>query len=63
MLSRVITGVCLLLWIMSCVVTLTSAEDPYLARALRLMSETPLIDGYVTLCTHLFGVRVSSSGF
>ncbi|XP_076012430.1 dipeptidase 1 [Genypterus blacodes] len=44
--SGVITGVCVSLWIMSCVVTLTWAEDPNLTRALRLMSETPLIDGH-----------------
>lgn len=44
MLSKVISAVYWTLWVTSCVVT--SAEDPYLTRALRLMSETPLIDGH-----------------
>ncbi|KAM7015451.1 dipeptidase 1 [Tautogolabrus adspersus] len=44
MLSNVISAVYFSLWVSSCVVN--SAEDPYMTRALRLMSETPLIDGH-----------------
>ncbi|XP_070764912.1 dipeptidase 1 [Enoplosus armatus] len=44
MLSKVISAVCLALWVSSCAGT--SAEDPYMTRALKLMSETPLIDGH-----------------
>nr|XP_019935258.1 PREDICTED: dipeptidase 1 [Paralichthys olivaceus] len=42
MLSRVISAVHLMVWISSCAL----AEDLYLTRALKLMSETPLIDGH-----------------
>ncbi|XP_074471837.1 dipeptidase 1 [Sebastes fasciatus] len=44
MLSKVISTAYLALWISSCVIT--AAEDPYMTRALELMSETPLIDGH-----------------
>uniref|UniRef100_UPI003AAF3493 dipeptidase 1 n=1 Tax=Centroberyx gerrardi TaxID=166262 RepID=UPI003AAF3493 len=44
--SKVNTCVCGALWVMSCVLTLISAQDTHMARALRLMSETPLIDGH-----------------
>ncbi|XP_023280127.1 dipeptidase 1 [Seriola lalandi dorsalis] len=44
MVSKVISAVCLALWVSSCVITL--AEDPHMTRALKLMSETPLIDGH-----------------
>ncbi|XP_054465497.1 dipeptidase 1 [Anoplopoma fimbria] len=44
MLSKVIAAAYLALWISSC--AFTSAEDPYMTRALQLMSETPLIDGH-----------------
>ncbi|KAL6112981.1 dpep1 [Pungitius sinensis] len=44
MLSTVISAAYLTLWISSSVVT--SAQDPYMDRALKLMSETPLIDGH-----------------
>ncbi|XP_020488148.1 dipeptidase 1 [Labrus bergylta] len=44
MLFNVISAVCLSLWVSSCVVN--SAEDLYMTRALKLMSETPLIDGH-----------------
>ncbi|XP_035484598.2 dipeptidase 1 [Scophthalmus maximus] len=44
MLSRVILAVFLGVWISSHSFTL--AEDQYMTRALRLMSETPLIDGH-----------------
>ncbi|XP_033972918.1 dipeptidase 1 [Trematomus bernacchii] len=42
MLSKVISAAYLMLWISSC----AAAEDPYMTRALQLMSETPLIDGH-----------------
>lgn len=42
--SKVISPVCFLLWV-TCFVFI-SAEDPYLTKALQLMSETPLIDGH-----------------
>ncbi|XP_073321136.1 dipeptidase 1 [Pagrus major] len=44
MLSKVISAVCLTLWVSSCAIS--AAEDPHMARALKLMSETPLIDGH-----------------
>ncbi|XP_071344821.1 dipeptidase 1 [Trachinotus anak] len=44
MLSKMISAVYLALWVSSCAFTL--AEDPYMTRALKLMSETPLIDGH-----------------
>ncbi|XP_037312078.2 dipeptidase 1 [Pungitius pungitius] len=44
MLSTVISAAYLTLWISSSV--FTSAQDPYMDRALKLMSETPLIDGH-----------------
>ncbi|KAK9542868.1 hypothetical protein VZT92_000693 [Zoarces viviparus] len=44
MLSKVISAAYLALWVSSC--TSTSAEDPFMTRALQLMSETPLIDGH-----------------
>ncbi|XP_070704274.1 dipeptidase 1 [Pempheris klunzingeri] len=44
MLPKVISAVYLALWVSSSGVT--SAEDPHMDRALRLMSETPLIDGH-----------------
>nr|UYZ39183.1 dipeptidase 1 [Pampus argenteus] len=44
MFSNVISAVYLTLWVTSFDVAL--AEDPYMTRALRLMSETPLIDGH-----------------
>nr|XP_046245537.1 dipeptidase 1 isoform X2 [Scatophagus argus]XP_046245545.1 dipeptidase 1 isoform X2 [Scatophagus argus]XP_046245554.1 dipeptidase 1 isoform X2 [Scatophagus argus] len=44
MLSKMISAVCLALWISSCAIT--TAEDLYMTRALKLMSETPLIDGH-----------------
>ncbi|XP_029318649.1 dipeptidase 1 [Cottoperca gobio] len=44
MLSEFISAAYLALWISSC--AFTSAEDPYMTRALQLMSETPLIDGH-----------------
>lgn len=44
MLFKVVSAVLLPLWVCSYVVS--SAEDPYMTRALRLMSETPLIDGH-----------------
>ncbi|XP_038548010.1 dipeptidase 1-like [Micropterus salmoides] len=44
MLSKVISALYLALWVSSCAVM--SAEDPYMTRALKLMSETPLIDGH-----------------
>ncbi|TNN80523.1 Dipeptidase 1 [Liparis tanakae] len=44
MLSEVISAAYVALWISSC--ASTSAEDPYMTRALQLMSETPLIDGH-----------------
>uniref|UniRef100_UPI0037E89C3A dipeptidase 1 n=1 Tax=Semicossyphus pulcher TaxID=241346 RepID=UPI0037E89C3A len=44
MLSQVISAVFLSLWVSSCVVS--SVDDPYMTRALQLMSETPLIDGH-----------------
>lgn len=43
MLTKVVLASCVVLWISSC--TVSSAED-LMARALRLMSETPLIDGH-----------------
>ncbi|KAK5935396.1 hypothetical protein CgunFtcFv8_020763 [Champsocephalus gunnari] len=42
MLSKVISAAYVMLWISSC----AAAEDPYMTRALQLMSETPLIDGH-----------------
>ncbi|XP_061598056.1 dipeptidase 1 [Cololabis saira] len=44
MLTRVIPASCLALLFSSCAITL--AQDTNMARALRLMSETPLIDGH-----------------
>ncbi|XP_058486026.1 dipeptidase 1 [Solea solea] len=44
MLYRVFLAVHFAAWISSCV--FTSAEDPHMTRALKLMSETPLIDGH-----------------
>lgn len=44
MLSKVISAVYLALWVTSCAVTV--AQDQYMTRALKLMSETPLIDGH-----------------
>ncbi|XP_053174463.1 dipeptidase 1 [Scomber japonicus] len=44
MLAKVISVLCVTLWVMSCVIT--SAEDPNMTRAVKLMSETPLIDGH-----------------
>ncbi|XP_030270537.1 dipeptidase 1 [Sparus aurata] len=44
MLSKVISALCLTLWVSHC--TVFAAEDPYLTKALKLMSETPLIDGH-----------------
>ncbi|XP_041648081.1 dipeptidase 1 [Cheilinus undulatus] len=44
MLFKVVSAVFLPLWVCSYVVS--SAEDPLLTRALKLMSETPLIDGH-----------------
>ncbi|XP_040897553.1 dipeptidase 1 [Toxotes jaculatrix] len=44
MLPKVISAVHLALWVSS--YAITSAEDPHLTRALKLMSETPLIDGH-----------------
>uniref|UniRef100_A0A4W6EU17 Dipeptidase n=1 Tax=Lates calcarifer TaxID=8187 RepID=A0A4W6EU17_LATCA len=44
MLSTVISAMYLVLWVSSC--AFTSAADQYMTRALRLMSETPLIDGH-----------------
>ncbi|XP_078103447.1 dipeptidase 1 [Sander vitreus] len=44
MLSKVVSAAYLALWISYCAVT--SAVDPYMTRALQLMSETPLIDGH-----------------
>ncbi|XP_042371564.1 dipeptidase 1-like [Plectropomus leopardus] len=44
MLYKVISAVCLALWISSGAVT--SQEDPHMTRAKQLMSETPLIDGH-----------------
>ncbi|KAM6942576.1 dipeptidase 1 [Xenentodon cancila] len=44
MLTRVISASCLALFISFCAIAL--AEDPNITRALRLMSETPLIDGH-----------------
>uniref|UniRef100_A0A672ZWN2 Dipeptidase n=1 Tax=Sphaeramia orbicularis TaxID=375764 RepID=A0A672ZWN2_9TELE len=44
MLSKVISAVYFLLCVTSFV--FTSAQDPYLTKALQLMSETPLIDGH-----------------
>ncbi|KAM6949982.1 dipeptidase 1 [Lycodopsis pacificus] len=44
MLSKVISAAYLALWVSSC--TSTSAEDPFMTRALQLMTETPLIDGH-----------------
>ncbi|XP_068568898.1 dipeptidase 1 [Cebidichthys violaceus] len=44
MLSKAISAAYLALWISYC--TSTSAEDPFMTRALQLMSETPLIDGH-----------------
>ncbi|XP_035538326.1 dipeptidase 1 [Morone saxatilis] len=44
MLSKFILAVYLALWLSSCAASL--AEDPYMTRALQLMSETPLIDGH-----------------
>lgn len=45
MLSKVISALCLMLWVSQC--TVSAAEDPNLTKALKLMSETPLIDGWV----------------
>ncbi|XP_044062137.1 dipeptidase 1 [Siniperca chuatsi] len=42
MLSKDISALYLVLWVSSC----ASAEDLYMTRALKLMSETPLIDGH-----------------
>lgn len=44
MFPRVISTVFLSLWVSVCVVN--TAEDPYLTRAWKLMSEVPLIDGH-----------------
>uniref|UniRef100_A0A8C2YX07 Dipeptidase n=1 Tax=Cyclopterus lumpus TaxID=8103 RepID=A0A8C2YX07_CYCLU len=44
MLSEVISAAYVALWISSC--ASSSAEGPYMTRALQLMSETPLIDGH-----------------
>ncbi|KAM8762459.1 dipeptidase 1 [Acanthopagrus schlegelii] len=44
MLSKVISAVCLMLWVSHCAVS--AAEDPFMTKALKLMSETPLIDGH-----------------
>lgn len=44
MLPKVISAAYLVLWLSSCVVT--SAEDTNMNKALKLMSETPLIDGH-----------------
>ncbi|TKS70249.1 Dipeptidase 1 [Collichthys lucidus] len=44
MLSKIISTVYWALWVSSCAVN--AAEDPLMTRALRLMSETPLIDGH-----------------
>lgn len=45
MLHRVNLASCLVLWITSCAITLAVDPNDYMARALQLMSETPLIDG------------------
>lgn len=44
MLSKVFLAICLALWVSSC--ASKAAEDGMLTRALKLMSETPLIDGH-----------------
>ncbi|XP_028257942.1 dipeptidase 1 [Parambassis ranga] len=44
MMSKTVLCSCLVLLISCCAVA--SAEDPYMTRALKLMSETPLIDGH-----------------
>ncbi|KAG7235097.1 hypothetical protein INR49_003221 [Caranx melampygus] len=44
MLSQVISAVCLAVWFSSC--AFTWAEDIQITKALKLMSETPLIDGH-----------------
>ncbi|XP_041796786.1 dipeptidase 1 [Chelmon rostratus] len=44
MLSKLISAVCSVLWVFSCAVT--AAQDQHLTKALKLMSETPLIDGH-----------------
>lgn len=44
MLTKVALASCVVLWFSSCAVT--SAQDPLMTRALKLMSETPLIDGH-----------------
>lgn len=46
MLHRVNLASCLVLWITSCAITLAVDPNEYMARALQLMSETPLIDGH-----------------
>ncbi|XP_026022089.1 dipeptidase 1 [Astatotilapia calliptera] len=46
MLHRVNLASCLVLWITSCAITLAVDPNDYMARALQLMSETPLIDGH-----------------
>lgn len=43
MLSKIISAVYLVLWVDYCAAT--RAEDPHMTKALKLMSETPLIDG------------------
>ncbi|XP_008291304.1 dipeptidase 1-like [Stegastes partitus] len=41
MLTKVVLASCVVLWVSS-----TSAQEPFMTRALQLMSETPLIDGH-----------------
>uniref|UniRef100_A0A665TJQ0 Dipeptidase n=1 Tax=Echeneis naucrates TaxID=173247 RepID=A0A665TJQ0_ECHNA len=45
MVSDFASAVCLTLWVSCCAFT-SAAEDAYMTRALKLMSETPLIDGH-----------------